>query len=235
MKNSTKEFFRGIKNIFPALIGIVPFGVVLGFAMKYSDFTVLQCAFYSLSLLAGAAQLAAIQLYADVTPAFIIVITVVMINLRYSMYSLSFRPVMGKSSFSKRLLAGFLMTDLAYGYIMTEYEKRPNNRLLPWLFFGVAGAIYLSRQAGIFIGYHLGAVFTVGDMIDFVIPLIFIALIVPHLKGRDRQISALSAAISSVILVPVLPLRSGLLVSIIIGIGSGTTFRYFSDRIRSGK
>jgi predicted branched-subunit amino acid permease len=235
MKKSTKEFFRGIKNISPALIGIVPFGIVLGFAMKYSGFTVLQCAFHSFSLLSGAAQLAAIQLYSDPAPAFIIIITVVMINLRYSMYSLSFRPVMGKSSFLKRLLAGFLMTDLAYGYIMTEYEKRPDNRLISWLFFGVAGAIYLSRQAGIFIGYSLGAVFTAGILIDFVIPLIFTALIVPHLKGRDRQVAALSATISSVILVPMLPLRSGLLVSIIIGIGSGTMFRTFADRIRSGK
>jgi predicted branched-subunit amino acid permease len=113
---------------------------------------------------------------------------------------------------------------------MTEFEKRPEDPLLPSLYFGVATAIYLASQVGIFLGYNIGDLLASRNFLDFVIPLIFMALLAPHLGGRDRQLAAVSSAIFSIILAPSLPLRSGLLVSMLIGITVGITYNTLTTK-----
>jgi len=229
MTNSKKEFLRGGRAITPILIGIMPFSIVFGYAMKNAGLTGIQSSFFALSLLAGASQLAAVQLYTAHTPAFIIIATALVINLRYAMYSLSLQPILKHRSFVERLFAAFIMSDQSYAFTMSEGESNPGNRFLPWFFLGASLVLYSSWQAGIFLGYNLGTIIPERLSLDFAIPLVFMSLLIPHLKGRDRQISALAGAVAAVILVPRFPLQSGLLISIFIGIGSGMAYRTFQE------
>lgn len=230
MRVTTKEFIRGGKAVAPTLIGVIPFAVVFGFAMKNALFSGLQSSFFSLSLLAGASQLAAVQLYATESPAFIIVLTAVIINLRYSMYSLSIQPILGDKPYMLRLFASFIITDQSYAFTMTEYEKDPGNHFLPSFFLGASMLIVISWEAGILLGYNLGAVIPATHFLDFVIPLIFMSLLIPHLGGRDRQVASLTGGLSAVIMVPLLPLQLGLLAAILIGIGSGICYSMIQEQ-----
>ncbi|MBN1332688.1 MAG: AzlC family ABC transporter permease [Synergistales bacterium] len=224
MTGPKEEFFRGGRSVMPILIGLMPFAVVFGFAMKDASMTGPQSTFFSLSLLAGASQLAAVHLYAAKTPALIIIATVIAINLRYSMYSLSLQDLFQKRSFGERLFAAFIVSDQSYAFTMTEVEKNPQNSLITFFFLGASVCIYMTWLAGIFLGYNLGTIIPAGLSLDFAIPLVFMSLLIPHLKGRDRQISALSGAVAAIILVPVLPLNSGLLVAMITGICCGMAY-----------
>jgi predicted branched-subunit amino acid permease len=56
--------------------------------------------------------------------------------------------------------------------------------------------------------------------IDFAIPLMFIALLVPSIKRRADVVGALVAAVVSVAGIG-LPLNSGILVGTFVGIGAG--------------
>jgi predicted branched-subunit amino acid permease len=57
--------------------------------------------------------------------------------------------------------------------------------------------------------------------LDFIVPLVFVALLGGALKTRVDVETALVAAIASVVLVPLLPLQTGLLVAILLGMGWG--------------
>jgi len=221
MKNSLNEFLRGCRAIVPSLAGVLPFAVVFGFALRNAGFNGIQSTFFSISMIAGASQLAAVQLYVNNSHIIMIIMTAVIINLRYSMYSLSLQPVMGNSPYIIRLLSSFLITDQSYAYTMTEFEKNPRNYLLPLFLIGASFLIYISWQLGILVGYNLGSFFPAKHFLNFVIPLIFISLLIPHIKGKDKMIAAITSAISAMILVPLLPLNSGMIISIITGIASG--------------
>jgi predicted branched-subunit amino acid permease len=216
-----KEFLRGARCTVPLFLGLVPFALVLGVAANEAGLDAAQGAFFSLSMLAGTAQLAAVQLYGAGASATIILFTAIVVNLRYSMYSLSLFQILGEKTFFERLLAAFFLSDQSYVITMTERETNEANPFLPAFFFGSSLAVYIVWVSGIFLGFSLKAIIPAGLSLDFSIPLVFIYFLIPHLKGRDRQFSVIAGAVSSVVLVPRLPLQSGLLVSILIGIGSG--------------
>jgi predicted branched-subunit amino acid permease len=70
-----------MRSIIPILIGVFPFAVVLGFAMKNARFSLPEGTFFALSMFGGTAQLASVQLYVGNSPALIIIATAIIINL----------------------------------------------------------------------------------------------------------------------------------------------------------
>ena len=221
MSAAKNEFFRGARSAAPLSIGIIPFALVFGLAVREAGLTGAQASFFSLSMLAGTAQLAAIQLYAAKASAVVIILTAMIVNLRYSMYSLSLYSILKEKSFTERLFAAFFVSDQSYAITMADAESSPGNPFLPAFFFGASLMTFLVWVCGIFFGYSLEKLIPAALSLDFAIPLVFIYLLIPQLKGRDRQISALTGAVASVILVPRLPLQTGLLAAILIGIGAG--------------
>jgi 4-azaleucine resistance transporter AzlC len=234
MADTKREFLRGARNTVPLFLGIAPFAMVVGVAAREAGLDAAQGTFFSLSMIAGTAQLAAVQLYGAGASAAIVLLTAMVVNLRYSMYSLSLHPVLEKRSYIERLLAAFLLSDQSFVVSMTELETNPDNPSLPTFLFGSSLAVFVVWVAGIFLGFVLKAIIPAGLSLDFVIPLAFMFLLVPHLGGKDRQTSVLAAIVASVVLVPRLPLQSGLLVSILIGIGSGMAAGEYFGRAGSG-
>jgi predicted branched-subunit amino acid permease len=216
-----KEFFRGMRSIIPILIGVFPFAVVLGFAMKNARFSLPEGTFFALSMFGGTAQLASVQLYVENSPALIIIATAIIINLRYSMYSLSLNTILGDRSFAERLFAAFIVSDQSYAFSIAEAERNPGNAFMPAFFFGASIMLYLMWVGGIFLGFNIGAFIPPQLHLDFAIPLVFMSLLIPHLGGRDRAFSAFAGAVAAVMLVHTLPLQSGLLAAILIGITAG--------------
>lgn len=234
MADTKREFLRGARNTVPLFLGIAPFAMVVGVAAREAGLDAAQGTFFSLSMIAGTAQLAAVQLYGAGASAAIVLLTAMVVNLRYSMYSLSLHPVLEKRSYIERLLAAFLLSDQSFVVSMTELETNPDNPSLPTFLLGSSLAVFVVWVAGIFLGFVLKAIIPAGLSLDFVIPLAFMFLLVPHLGGKDRQTSVLAAIVASVMLVPRLPLQSGLLVSILIGIGSGMAAGEYFGRAGSG-
>ena len=234
MADTKREFLRGARNTVPLFLGIAPFAMVVGVAAREAGLDAAQGTFFSLSMSAGTAQLAAVQLYGAGASAAIVLLTAMVVNLRYSMYSLSLHPVLEERSYIERLLAAFLLSDQSFVVSMTELETNPDNPSLPTFLLGSSLAVFVVWVAGIFLGFVLKAIIPAGLSLDFVIPLAFMFLLVPHLGGKDRQTSVLAAIVASVMLVPRLPLQSGLLVSILIGIGSGMAAGEYFGRAGSG-
>jgi predicted branched-subunit amino acid permease len=116
---------------------------------------------------------------------------------------------------------------------MTEYERAPDNLLLPVFFLGASLSIFSVWIFSILIGYKLGTVIPAELSLDFTIPLVFMSLLIPHLKGWDRQVSAVVGGVAAVVLVPCLPLQSGLLAAIIAGIGAGMVSSFFKKKENS--
>jgi len=237
MSEKKREFLRGASSGVPLMIGVVPFGLVLGLAVREAGLTTIQSVFFSTALLGGTAQLASVQLYGAQASAIVVIATAIIINLRYSMYSLSLYPVLKERSFPERLFAAWCVSDQSYAVTMAEYERDPDSKILPVFFLGVSLAIFFVWACSILVGYNLGTVIPPELSLDFTIPLVFMSLLIPHLKGWDRQISALVGGFAAVILVPSLPLQSGLLVAILFGIGAGVAAGFFkkAENSRGGE
>ncbi|HVE99780.1 MAG TPA: AzlC family ABC transporter permease, partial [Rubrobacteraceae bacterium] len=85
-------FVSGTKAIAPVLIALIPFAVAFGATAVGNGLSSLEALAMSVFVFAGAAQLAAIPLLSAGASVAIIVLTVLVVNLRMTLYSASLAP-----------------------------------------------------------------------------------------------------------------------------------------------
>ena len=78
-------------------------------------------------------------------------------------------------------------------------------------------------------GVFLGAWASEDWSLDFVLPLIFIALAVPAIKDRTTGAAALAAGVAALVFA-VLPLNLGLIAAALVGIAGGLVAETVSER-----
>lgn len=69
---------------------------------------------FSIVVVAGAAQFAAVHLMGENAPTLIVLATALVVNLRMAMYSASLTPYLGTLPLWKRVVVSYFMVDQAY-------------------------------------------------------------------------------------------------------------------------
>ena len=87
--SKSEEFWSGVKQELPLIVGVAPFGLVYGVLGIASGLTELQTILLSSILFAGASQVVFVQLLANGVPSLIVGTSVSVVNLRHSLYSAS--------------------------------------------------------------------------------------------------------------------------------------------------
>ncbi len=208
------ECRRGVARSLPILVGIVPFGLVVGVAAVEAGLTPLQTVATSVVIFAGASQLAAIDLLGRGAAPAVVVLTAAVINVRMVMYSASIAPRM--RAFPRRLrpLCSYLLTDMAYAATMAEEEATA------WYYLGLAGTIWAVWQVATVAGIALGRGVPPAWELTFAVPLVFIGLLVPAVTSRPRLVAALVGGAVAVLGAP-LPFNLGLVAGALAGVGAG--------------
>ncbi|GHO78924.1 branched-chain amino acid transporter AzlC [Ktedonobacter sp. SOSP1-85] len=212
MQTSRSEFFAGIKNTLPILMGTVPFGLIYGVTARSLGLSLALTQAMSSIVFAGSAQFVTVQLLAAALPAGIILLTAGIINLRHALYSASIAPYLRRLSTGWKLLLAYLLVDEVYAIAITRFQQQDESPHKHWYFLGAGLALWSTWQTGTAVGMLLGANIPANWSLDFTLPLTFIALVVPALKERVEVIVALAAGLVAV-LAAHLPLNSGLLVA----------------------
>jgi 4-azaleucine resistance transporter AzlC len=220
----------GARAIVPVLFALLPFGLAFGATAAGSGFSPIEALGMSVFVAAGAAQLAAVQLISAGASVAVIVLTVLVINLRLMLYSASLAPHFRSLSLWWKSLLSYHLTDQAYAATITRFDagetEEPDKR---WYYLGTGLAIWTTWQAATMTGVFLGAWISEGWSLDFVLPLIFIALALPAIKDRTTGAAALAAGVASVFAAS-LPLNLGLIGAALIGVLAGLATETLTGR-----
>ena len=217
--NARSEFLDGIRAFVPLIMATVPFGVACGTAAISSGLTPWQAFSTSVIIFAGSSQIAATQLLASGTPTLVIISTAAVVNLRFMMYSASLSPYLGTINKRWHILLSYLITDQACALGITRYMQKGDISHRHWFLLGVSGATWLCWQISTILGILLGSLIPQDWSIDFVLPLTFIALVVPLCSSKAMTLAAISGGAASVLLI--LPLKLNLIAAAMIGIVVG--------------
>lgn len=221
MKEQTKYFWAGVRAEIPLLIGVFPFGLIYGALALNSGLSAPAAQMMSSIVFAGSAQFVTSQLVHELTPGFIIVLTIAVINLRHVLYSASLAPYVASLPTRWKVLLSYLLTDEAYAPTILHYEKEGITPFSQWFWLGAGLSLWLTWQISTALGIFLGAAIPESWSLDFALPLTFIAMVVPVLKNRPAILAALSAG-AVALLAYSLPYKLGLILAALIGIGVGT-------------
>lgn len=215
---------RGVRAVVPLLLGVSPFSLLVGAAATDGGYPAAAALAQSPILFAGAAQLAAIQLFVESAPLVMVVLTIWVINLRFAMYSASIGTHFEGQPLAWRAFAAYILTDQAYAISILHYGIEPRSPLEKrWYYTGAAMTLWLVWQTGTAIGVAVGTQIPESWQLDFAIPVVFLALLVPHLKDR-ASIAAATAGAIVVVVASGLPLHLGFMVGVAAAIATGVLF-----------
>ena len=214
------EFLAGAREVAPALLGTVPFGIVTGIASVGSGLTALQAVALSVLSFSGIAQLITVQLLASNSPLVVIVAAAFVVSLRLMMYSAALSPHLAHLDRRWRALLSYLMTDQSFATTVAHYSKPGDVRHRHWQMFGGCALLFVTWQAAVVLGVLVGAQVPARWSLDFAVVLTFIALLVPAVRTRADLAAAIVAGAVALIAAG-LPYRMALVVASIAGIAVG--------------
>ncbi len=213
-------FKQGIFEELPLQLGVFPFGIIYGIMAIESGLTPMQAFLMSSIIFGGASQVAFVQLISSNTPFGVIVTTVGAINSRHFLYSISMMEYLKSLSLKWRIVLAYLLTDEAYAISIRKFINEPNISFLHFHLLGTGMTLFLSWQTSTLMGVFLG-----GDLpqfldLQFIIPLTFIAIIVPMIKSVSTFLVVIASAFSGLILKS-LDINFWIIISGIIGVVIG--------------
>src|ERR1700756_1425959 len=119
---SRSAFFEGVRDMSPMLLGIIPFGIVCGVGAISAGASPLAALAMSLIMFSGAAQIIAAQLLAAGAPLAVIVLSCLVVSLRFLMYSAAMAPYLRPLATRWRHLLAFLLTDQAFAASIRRFR-----------------------------------------------------------------------------------------------------------------
>jgi 4-azaleucine resistance transporter AzlC len=230
--SSRGAFVSGVKATAPVLLALVPFALAFGTMATGSGLSALQALAMSVFVFAGAAQLAMVPLISAGASVAVIVLTVLVINLRMTLYSASLAPHFRPLPAGWKGLLSYLLTDQAYAATITRFDEGQTEEVdKRWYYLGAALAVWVTWQPAAMLGVFLGSRVSEGWSLDFVLPLTFIALVLPAIKDRLTATAALSAG-GTAIFVAAMPLNLGLITAALVGVMGGLVAENVAGRRR---
>lgn len=215
-----KEFARGAKDTIPMMVGAAPFGLIFGVIAVSAGLTPGAVMGFSAIVFAGSAQFIAAKLFADGLGISLIIFTTFVVNLRHALYSASLGPYMKDLSQKWMLPLAFWLTDETYAVVINHYETDAPYK--HWYQLGSSVTMYANWQVWTIIGLVAGTQLEgIADLgLEFALVVTFIGIVIPMLTTRPMLLTAVVAAVVSV-LARGIPNNGGLMVASIVAIASG--------------
>ena len=226
---SGAAFIDGARDMLPMTVGLIPFGIVCGVGALAAGASPLAAIAMSMIVFSGAAQIIAAQLLAAGAPFAVIVLSCFVISLRFLMYSAALAPFLKPVDQRWRNLVAFLLTDQAFASTIQRFRASPDLRANVSYFIGGGGVLWLAWQLATIVGILAGAIIPPAWQLEFAVPLCFLALLAPLLRGRVALIVFATAGVAAIAL-DAMPMRLSMICAGLAGIAVGV----LADRARGG-
>ncbi|MFW6264814.1 MAG: AzlC family ABC transporter permease [Bacillota bacterium] len=216
----TEDFKAGAKSALPIVFGYLPIGMAYGLLARNSGLNIIETVAMSIFVFAGSSQLIAVDMLATNSAIMAIVMMTFLVNLRHFLMSASLSLYFKNTN--KRLLPflGFIITDESFAVgtaSISEYQYKE------YFYLGLGVTAYLSWVFSSYLGAIIGDIIPVAELpaLDFVLPAMFIVLLVMQISKRIDILVALISAILSLIFVFYLPANWNIILATIIAASCG--------------
>lgn len=168
----------------PVALGVAGYGVVFGVVAAGAGLSVAEAALMSATVLAGAAQLVAVQLWADPIPVVAVVTTTAVVNLRYVLMGAALRPWFEDLTASQAYASLFFFADENWALTVAKLREGSTRGAL---LLGSGVVLWLLWIGATVVGATAGDL--VGDParygLDFVVTALFLTLAAGFWEGRE--------------------------------------------------
>ena len=217
MLSKFKIFLRGIADVLPHMLSVIPFGIITGAIGVEFGFDPLLVYATSLIIFGGASQIIFMQLLSGGASSLVAITSVGVINSRHLLYGAVLSEYLEKLSFIKKLFISYFIVDQGFAE-SNKYLKKNNTEMnLHYHVLGGGITLWFFWQISTISGIILGSFIPDALGLKFAIPLTFLAIIVNDLKKLDHVFVMLVSGLASLILFDA-PFKSYIILSPIVAL-----------------
>ena len=206
MKSSVDRYIDGLKKGLPIGLGYIPVSFTFGFMAVSGGMPAWIAVFISMSNLTSSGQFAGTQLIFAGASYLEIAITTLIINIRYSLMSLSLsQKLVPKTSVLHRLLFSFGITDEIFAVASMEKEQIDHVFM-----YGLITLPFIGWTAGTVLGAFSTGILpdSLKGAMGIALYAMFIALIIPPSKHSRPVIIIVLISIAITCIIKYLPILS---------------------------
>ncbi len=217
MYSKSKIFKRGILDMAPHMLSVIPFGIIcgaIGVELGFNPYLV-----YAMSLIifGGASQIVFLQLLSGGASSLIAVTSVGVINSRHLLYGAVLSEYLEKLTIFKKLIISYFIVDQGFAESNKYFKKNKNQNNIHYHLLGTGITLWVCWQISTLTGIILGSIVPPELGLKFTIPLTFIAIVVSDLRRIDHVVVMIVSGISSLLFFDA-PFRSYIIISPIVAL-----------------
>lgn len=219
-RTGREAFTQGVRALLPLSVGVVPFGMLTGVMAINLGLSPATTIGMTLLFYSGSAQMVALQLLHTGAVPLAIVVTALVINLRFVMYSASIAPHVHHLPRRWTWPVCYSLSDQSFALCSQKLSSGELGQFAHYYYAGTAIAMWLSWQLSVLAGIYLGASIPETWSLGFAIPLSFLALLVPGIRSAASLGAAMVGGLIAVFAIT-LPFNLGLITASIGGVMAG--------------
>ncbi len=196
--NPARRYRHGARAVVPLAVAVAGFGVSFGVLARSAGMGTIAPIVMSAVTFAGSAQFAAVSILGAGGGVVAAVGAAVLLNARYGPIGASVAPALHGSVWS-RLIHAQLVVDESWA-VSAEGGGRFNRHILIGAGLLLYASWVLGTIAGVLGGEALGDPSTLG--LDAAFPALFLALLVPQVRGRRALLAAVAGGAIALALTP---------------------------------
>ena len=188
-------FGRGFVALLPLWAGAIPIGIAYGVAARGGGLSFDETQLMSLVVFSAAAQVSALSLLDAGAPGIVVIATALALNAQVLLIGLTVGRELRLSRVG-RLVTAYFLTDGAYGVAMA------GGRLRRPVLLGAGVSMFVAWNVGTAIGAAVGHALPDPRRmgVDFVVPLTFLAVLIPLVRTRAAALAAVAAGAAALLL-----------------------------------
>lgn len=224
-RSGAQAFVRGAHSVLPFTTGIVPFGLITGVTAVGMGMSPLDTLGMTLLFYSGSAQMVVMQLMQTSALPITMVVTALVINLRFVMYSATLAPCLSHLPRRYTWPLSYLLSDQSFALCTLKLKSGELGQFAFQYYAGTAVTMWFGWNLSVMVGVYLGTGIPDAWSLSFAIPLSFLALLIPNLRNPATLGAAAAGGVLAVLAID-LPYNLGLLVAALGGVIAGVVIEH---------
>ena len=217
MNSNFKVFIKGIMDVSPLMIPVVPFGLIFGVLAIDIGFSPLETMGMSLIIFGGASQIVLLQLFSGGASSLVIISSVGAVNSRHLLYGAVVSEHLSDLKLIWKIIISYFLIDQAFA-ISNEYLKKNKQSNKYFHLVGGGATCWVIWQSTTFLGIVLGEAIPDKLGLSFAVPLTFLALLVNDFRKLINVVVIIISGLVATIGFNYIPFKAYVIVSALIGL-----------------
>ena len=217
MNGKLKIFLKGVIDVSPLMIPVVPFGLIFGVLAIDVGFTPLETMGMSLIIFGGASQIVLLQLFSGGASSLVIISSVGAVNSRHLLYGAVVSEHLSDLKLIWKIIISYFLIDQAFAR-SNEYFKKNKDENKYFHLVGGGATCWIIWQSTTFLGIILGAAIPGKLGLSFAIPLTFLALLINDFRKFVNVFVIIVSGLVATLGYNIIPFKAYVIVAALIGL-----------------